>query len=231
MDNNYKDLLLNHLLGLESHSGGVYDDSRGLASVGIGLNLNDEEVQKQLKLHGYDPELIRSKQQFINEDDSKTITNNILDKKEEHLKSLYKQSGYPIETFDNLKPNEKAALLSTAYNTINPIKNNLVKLAQGDKVGFTKDLIGSYDEPGILYRRLKDAQLFADPVEFAGAFKIMSPKERQKHLDALNSIENEHTRKERLNEFGSYLQEPKQTYPTLNRLLDINPNLSPLKKD
>lgn len=213
----YRDQLLKHLAQLEGHREDVYKDSKGVPTAGYGFNLKDKEVQRAIASQGLDPELVQRGEQSLDEDTSKNIKDIIIRNKEKLLKSVVDK-----DIFDNMKPNEKAALMSTAYNSITPFTPvNAQRLAQGDKVGFVKDLLSYADQPGVLYRRLKDAQLFADPVEFSGAFKIMSPEERKKYLDMLNKVQNPNTKKQYLEEFGSYLQEPKQEYIPLQNLLNI----------
>lgn len=212
----YREQLLKHLAALEGHREDVYKDSKGVPTAGYGFNLKDEEVKRAIAAQGLDPELVRAGQQSIDEDTSKNIKDIMIRNKEKLLKSVVDP-----DLFDNMKPNEKAALMSTAYNSITPFTPvNKQRLAQGDKVGFVRDLLGYADQPGVLYRRLKDAQLFADPTEFAGAFKIMEPDERKKYLDMLNKVKNENTRKQYLEEFGPYLEEPKQQFLPLQNLLN-----------
>lgn len=212
----YRDQLLKHLATLEGHREGVYNDSKGVPSSGYGFNLNDVNVKRAITSQGKDPELIKSGVQTLDESESKNIKDIIIRNKEKELKSFIDK-----DIFDNMKPNEKAALMSTIYNSNSPFTPvNAGRLAQGDKIGFVRDLLGYADQPGILYRRLKDAQLFADPTEFAGAFKIMEPDERKKYLDMLNKVKNENTRKQYLEEFGPYLEEPKQQFLPLQNLLN-----------
>lgn len=222
--------LMNFLNELEGFSSGSYFDSRGIATVGHGLNLDDANVRNKLILRGYDPELIRSRQQAISEEDSRAIKNEILDIKENEIRGVYKDNHYPSDSFNDLKPHQKAALLSVGYNSINPIKNNINNIIKGDDIGVIQGLLKGSKDPGILKRRLREAELYSgDPVTFSGAFKAMQPDERKSHLDMLNKIENEHERKKVLEKYQSYLEEPKQTYPTLDRLFAPEKNPIPLK--
>lgn len=200
----YKNLLNPLLEDIEGNVPDVYQDSKGVPSAGIGFNLDDKETQGIMKLHGVDPEEIRSQKRSLASDETAAIKDSILNRKEELVKSRMGS-----DLFDLLPDNKKAALMSMGYQSLNNLGPNLRQhISEGDEIGALREMIlntNADEDPGILKRRLREAELYGGPVDFSGAFKTMSPEEKKKLNSIIEKVQNEHTKKELIDRYGSYL--------------------------
>ncbi len=216
----YKNLLNPLLQEVEGHSADVYNDSKGIPTAGAGFNLDDLENQGIMKMHGIDPAEVKSGKRSIASDESDLIKNSILSRKEELVRNKMGS-----DFFDLLPDHKKAAVMSMGYQSLNNLGPNLQqKMAEGDEIGALREMIlntNADSDPGILKRRLKEAELYGGPIDFAGAFKTMTPEEKQNLSKIIDKVQNEHTKKELLDKYGSYLgskQEPLKVFKLANML-------------
>lgn len=216
----YKSLLNPLLQQVEGHSDDSYTDSKGIPTAGYGFNLDDEENQGIMKMHGVDANEVKSGKRAIATDESQAIQDSILNRKEELVRGRMGS-----DFFDTLTPNKKAALMSMGYQSLNNIGPNLRgRMAEGDEIGALREMIlntNADKDPGILSRRLKEAELYGGPIDFSGAFKTMNNQEKQQLIDIINKTQNENTKKELLDKYGSYLgakQEPLKVFKLANML-------------
>lgn len=200
----YKSLLNPLLQDVEGQSSDSYSDSKGIPTTGMGINLNDKENQGIMKMHGIDAQEVKSGNRSLASDESDAIHNSIIDRKERLVRD---KLGNDI--FDNLPSHKKAAVMSMGYQSLNNLGPNLqTAMGSGDEIGALREMIlntNASQDPGILSRRLKEAELYGGPLDFSGAFRTMNNDEKQKLIDILNKTKNEHTKKELLNKYGSYL--------------------------
>lgn len=219
----YKNLLNPLLHEVEGSRSETYLDHKGIPTAGHGFNLNDEENQGIMRLHGIDPEEVKAGRRSLASEESDKIRDAILNRKERLVKAKVGD-----EYFDQLTPNKKATLMSLGYQSLNNLGPNLrQRMADGDDIGAMRELIlntNADEDPGILKRRLKEAELYGGPVDFSQTFQTMNSAEKEKLRNIIAKVQNEHTKKELMDKYGSYLGagvDPVQ-FPKLNRLLTYN---------
>lgn len=204
---------------VEGHSGDVYSDSKGHSTVGTGLNMDDSTVQGLMRIRGYDPDEVKAGTRSIASEDLDSIHNSYLDDREK----LVKAKMGPL--YDTLQPHEKAAVMSMGYQSLNNLGPSLTgAMAGNDKIAAMREMILNTNKdknPGILSRRLQEAELYGGPLDFSSTFKVMSPEEKKQLSEILNKTENENTRKELMDKYGSYLNDApeKQQFLKLNKLI------------
>ncbi len=189
---------------VEGNREGVYLDSKGIPTAGVGFNLNDSQIRGVMELEGINPDEIISGSRTLNDDEIGRIKSSYHRVREPLIKN---QVGGDL--FDTLKPNQKAAVTSLGYQSLNNIGPNLRgRLAEDDTIGAMRELILNTNkdkDPGILARRLKEAEVFGGE-EFPSTFMTFNESERQQVLDMLGQIKNEHTRKEMMDRYKQYLE-------------------------
>lgn len=187
----------------------VYKDTKQNPTIGSGLNLNDPTVQGLMHLRGIDPHQVSSGQMHVDPKQLEEIHNAYIQKREPLIKSKFGE-----DLYDTLSPNEKAAVLSLGYQSLNNLGPNLIgRIAEGDKIGAIREMLlgtNKDKDPGIMSRRLKEAELFGGPMDFAGSFKTMNTEEKKKILDTINKTKNENTRSELMAKYAPYMQEMQQ---------------------
>lgn len=217
----YKYLTNKLIEEFEGFSPNVYNDSEGNPTIGHGINLNDIANKSLLELSGKNVQSLIEGKESLSEDESKFHKENILQRKEREIKN---QLGADI--FDNLRDNEKAAIMSLGYNNINllgpKLKNYLAD--PNKKIETTKEIIlnsNQKQDPGLQLRRLKEAELFADPIQFANSFKDMSDEEKSKILNNLNKLKNPNQKQMVIEKYNPFLtkEESKPQFLKLKQLL------------
>lgn len=191
---------------VEGHSDDVYADQKGNATVGTGLNLEDGTVQGLMKMHGYDPEEVKSGKRQIASDDLNSIHNSYLDDRERLVKGKMGP-----DLYETLQPHEKAAMMSMGYQSLNNLGPTLTgAIASGDKLAAMREMILNTNkdkDPGVLRRRMEEAQLYGGPLDFTSTFKVMSPEEKKQLTSIIEKTQNENTRQELMDKYGSYLND------------------------
>lgn len=195
-----------------------YEDINKNLTIGAGLNLNDEDVRGLMNLRGHDPEMVKAGQLRLSPQELDEIQDAYVQKREPLVRERLGR-----DLYETLQPHEKAAIMSMGYQSLNNIGPNLTgRIAEGDKIGAMREMIlntNKQKEPGILVRRLKEAELYGGPLDFTQTFQTMNEHEKRQVRELLNAIENENTRKEVLQKYGSYVGE---TQPTqFNKLMKL----------
>lgn len=196
-------LLQDHLNDVEGYSSDVYDDQKGIPTVGGGINLRSPSSTKAMDDLGIKSSDEESKQLF-GDDDLERIKNNVIGQKKELLGSIQSQS-FPNK---QLKENQEAALLSLAYNSPQLLGPNLrQRLNENDDLGAMKEIIlnsNKENSPGLQLRRIKEAELYGGPLDFQQMIKTLSPDEKKQVFDHLNNIENEEQRNTVLQKYAQF---------------------------
>lgn len=191
---------------VEGHSDDVYADSKGNSTVGTGLNLEDGTVQGLMKIRGYDPEEVKSGRRQIASADLDGIHNSYLDDRERLVKGRMGP-----DLYETLQPHEKAAMMSMGYQSLNNLGPSLTgAIAGNDKIAALREMILNTNkdkDPGILRRRMQEAELYGGPLDFSSAFKVMSPDEKKQLMSIIEKTQNEHTRQELVEKYGPYLND------------------------
>lgn len=213
----YKKLLNPLLNDVEGNRPETYDDHKGIPTIGAGLNLNDGDVQGLMKISSIDPDEVRSGTRKLASEELEHIKNSYIDKREKLVRN---QMGSDL--FDTMPDNEKAAVMSMGYQSLNLLGPSLVgNIANGDKIGAMREMILNSNKnknPGILNRRFKEAELYGGPLDFSSTFKTLSDEEKQGLVKMINGIENEHTKKEVLEKYGPYLG---QSMPKMGKIEEM----------
>lgn len=198
-----------------------YEDSYGTPTIGPGMSLKDDDIRGLMSVHGYDPDEVIQQKRSISSDVLNDIHNRYVDKREPLI-----QGKVGKDLYDQLKPNQRAALMSMGYQSLNNIGPNLTGyIASDDPVGAIREIVlntNKKDSPGILKRRFEEAELYGGPLDFSAAFKTMTPEEKKQLMDGLSKIENENTRQEVLAKYRPYLQDTKPVqFNKLQKMIDI----------
>lgn len=208
---------------VEGHQAEAYEDTKGNSTVGTGLNLEDADVQGLMKLRGIDPEQVKSGERQLASDELNDVHNAYLDKREGLVRD--RLGG---DLYDQLSPNEKAAVMSMGYQSLNNIGPNFTQaVANKDKIGALREMILNTNkdkDPGILSRRLQEAETYGGPLDFSSTFKTMSPVEISDLQNQINKLKNENVKQDMLKRYGTYLNQPAPV--KLDKLQQIlNPKL------
>lgn len=191
---------------VEGHSDDVYADQKGNATVGTGLNLEDGTVQGLMKMRGYDVDEVKSGKRNIASEDLDSIHNSYLDDRERLVKGRMGN-----DLYETLQPHEKAAMMSMGYQSLNNLGPTLTgAIAGNDKIAAIREMVLNTNkdkDPGILRRRMQEAELYGGPLDFSSAFKVMSPEEKQQLTSIIEKTKNEHTRQELMDKYGPYLND------------------------
>lgn len=203
MDDNsqdYKAQLREHLKDVEGFSPTTYKDTKGNDTVGYGFNLNSPDTVGYMKLHGLDPE--RMKTEGMGQVDADTIQDFILNKDQEKLNQKLPN------IFNNLQSNQQAALGSLHYNSPKLIGPNLTNyIANGDNLNAAREILANSNknkELGIGFRRMKEADMFSGG-NLGDVFKILSPEEKANIIDMVNSSDNENVKRDIIQKYGDAL--------------------------
>lgn len=192
---------------VEGNRAEAYDDNKGNPTVGTGLNLDDSDVQGLMKIRGIDPEQVKSGQRKLASEELDDVHNAYIGKREGLVRD--RLGG---DLYDQLQPHEKAAVMSMGYQSLNNIGPNLTNaIANGDKISALREMILNTNkdkDPGILSRRLQEAETYGGPLDFNSVFKTMSPVEITELQRQINKLKNENVKQEMLKRYGSYLNQP-----------------------
>lgn len=202
---NIKKRLIPSLKEQEGYRESVYSDTEGIPTIGSGVNLKDEENRGYLSMYGKDPAKLESGEDTIDEELNDRLLNNIVDRKLE----LSRNKLSP-ELWDTLNEDQQTVIGGLGYQSLNNIGPNLTNaIMNNDIPSSVYEIVANTNKsqsPGIQYRRLKQGQDFAGE-SFWDILSSFDRDTRNKILENLNKIENEHTRKEALENYSPYLKE------------------------
>lgn len=217
----YKTLFNNLIKKVEGHENEPYSDTMGNPTVGTGLNLDDEDVRGFMNIRGIDPEQVKTGQRKLASNELDDIHNQYVDKRERLVRE--KIGG---DVYDTLKPNQRAALMSMGYQSLNNIGPNLTgHIASDDPIGAMREIIlntNKEQDPGILKRRFEEAELYGGPLDFTSTFKTMTPEEKKALKDTFEKLQNDNVKQDVLKKYGSYLGDPQpQQFNKLQNMLKV----------
>lgn len=204
---------------VEGYKDTPYDDHNGNPTVGTGLNLDDEDVQHLMKIRNINPDEVKNGTRKLASEEMGDIQNSYMDKREKMVRDKMGN-----DLFDTLQPHEKAAVMSMGYQSLNNLGPNLNQaIAGGDKIGAMREMIlntNKEQDPGILRRRLQEAETYGGPLDFNSTFKTFTPEEKTAVTSMINKLKNENVKQEMLNKYGSYLgQSQPQAFDKIQKLL------------
>lgn len=209
---------------LEKHEGfktTMYLDSKKNPTIGAGLNLNDPFNRMFLEGRGYKFDDIMSGREVAPEI-LRELQEAQIEKKETFLRDSIDSDFY-----DTLPEGKKAALQSMAYNNekmIGPKLRNQV--INGNDLDTMREIVlgSKYDKgsPGLLKRRLDEAQLYGGPDQMQNFFRSFTPEDKSKFESAKSNIQNENELQDFDATYGPYMKEEKPS--NFNKLNDIMMN-------
>lgn len=197
-------LLQSHLDDVEGYSSEVYNDQKGIPTIGNGINLRSPSSSKAMNDLGIVQNTDEKSNPTFNEEDLARIKTNVIGQKKELFNTIKSQS-FPQK---ELKENQEAALLSLAYNSPQLIGPNIrQKLNDNDDLGTMKEILlnsNKENSPGLQLRRVKEAELYGGPLDFQQLLKTLTPQEKQQVFDHLNNIENDAQKTEVLQKYAQF---------------------------
>ncbi len=195
MDDNTRAILYPFLEELESTHLSSYPDEKGNITIGTGFNVDAPGAERHLKVLNLDKNKIKAGEQQIDEPTARRL----LDMKLHETENLFKheQKNFPAT---ELNPAQKAALISMMYNNPSLMGPELREhINQNDTEKVVREILlrsNKEKSPGIQKRRLREAELYADPVVFNNTLKNMSEDELDQIRSTLDKMDNreEYTR-------------------------------------
>jgi GH24 family phage-related lysozyme (muramidase) len=186
-----------------------YLDSKGNPTVGMGVNKRAPAAQEYIKAYNLDennltPEQVTGLEDYMMNDTHKNY-------------EKMRDNHFPRE----LNPAQETALKSMIYNAgpdiIGPnMRQHLNKKADLDVI---REMIlnsNRENDPGLLKRRIREAEMYGGPVDFNMAVKSMNSDELSQLRSTISKIQNEHE-----------LKRIQEKYPFLNE--DYQQPFNPLK--
>ncbi len=123
--NNFKETILNELIGFEGTKEKVYNDpllGDKARTIGIGFNLSDPAISNVVKSLGYDVEALKSRRKILNQKDQIIIANELINIATQNAKR-------DIPNFDQLNDEAKSILIQMEYQMGSLIGWNKLKNA------------------------------------------------------------------------------------------------------
>lgn len=199
-------LLYDFLPKVEGSEEGAYTDNRGNTTIGAGFNMDAPGADRHLASVGADPEKLRSGENILNPEQSNQLLDSKIHEKEQLFDNLQKNS-FPST---KLNPAQRAAMLSMMYNSPALVGPQMAEhLNQGDHNKVIQEMLtnsNAKNDPGILKRRLQEAELYGGPVDFNLAIKNMTPEQMDQLRSTISKMKNENE-KTRVLEKYPFLQE------------------------
>lgn len=198
-----KELAKRYLKMFEGNESDVYQDSKGIDTVGPGLALRSPATASAFKKQGINVEDVRSGKKLKPKVLDKAL-DDVLSQKEEIVNTMQKTS-FPSGQLNDAK---KAALLSLAYNSPQLIGSSLrKKLDANDDLGAMEEIAlrtNKEKSPGVLYRRLQEAELFGGPLDFNQMVQGLSEEEKNLVFNTLNETKDPQRKAEIMKRFPQF---------------------------
>lgn len=190
MDNASRAILYPFLEDMEDTHLEVYNDSNQNPTIGTGINLNAPGVETYLTPMQLEKEKLIKGEQKITPEQAKSLMDMKVHENEKMFSSMKKE--YFPST--QLNPAQQAALLSMMYNNPSLMGPQLREhLNQNDTPNVIKEMLlrsNNEKDPGILKRRIREAELFGGPVDFNTTVKSMDPEEVAEMKKIISSMKN-----------------------------------------
>lgn len=217
-DNIYKSQLDKLIKGHEQFRDSVYQDSDNNPTIGYGTNLNSPEVPEIMRLHDIDYDQVKLGNRKLSEEEANKIKDAQITDKERYFNKML---GERVPASSELNDTKKAALMSMYYNSPKLFGPNMVQhLNNNDDINVIKEMLlrsNKDKKPGVLKRRLDEAEVYGGPQDFANTFKVMDNNEKRELIDILHRTENEQLKQELLKKYMPYLMPQK---PVLKKLFE-----------
>jgi len=193
----------------EGSEAGVYKDSKGIPTVGVGSNLNSPEVPKLLESLGTSRQEILSGKQ-LSPEQSDTLLDKQLEEKKRYYNNIQKRD-FPNS---DIQEHERRALDSLMFQNPSLVGPKLRGyLENNDDIGAAKEILlnsNKNNSGGVAKRRLGEAKMFSGD-RFSELVESLSDQEVQQIYSMVNSIKNPYTRQQVLDEYPFLKQIVKPT--------------------
>jgi GH24 family phage-related lysozyme (muramidase) len=215
--------LKNHLQEVEGHSDEVYDDQKGIPTVGRGISLRSPSSQESLLRLGYDPDSVQRGEVSLSNEELDQVENDIINQKRDYLNTIKSQS-FPQKEFNEA---QEAAMLSLMYNSPQLVGPKLRQfLNEGKDLDVMREIVlnsNRENSPGLQLRRIKEAELYGGPLDFQNMLKTMTPQEKAQVYQLLNKIDNEEQRNSVLEKYGQFNPDyqPPMEKPKFGKIANI----------
>ena len=229
----YKDLLNPLLQKHEGFRTKVYFDSKGNPTIGSGLNLKDPVNVFNLEQKGFKLDDVLRGQEV-----PEGILQELQDIQYQVKEDAIRKNIDP-DMYEGLTPAKKASLISLGYNSMNNVGPKLREhIAKGNDLDAMREMVlgSKYDveSPGLLKRRLEEAQLYGGPEQMQHLFRSFGDEDKAKFDQAKSYIKNEHELSDFSQTYDPYMQEDQgPKFTKLNKLIMDGATLpgkpSPLK--
>lgn len=199
-----KSLAKQKLKEFEGDSDEVYQDSKGIDTVGAGLALRSPTSKSAFSDLGYNVDDIKSGQVSVPREDLDSAMDNVLTQKYDLLNNIKEQS-FPKK---NLNDEQQAALLSLVFNSPELLGPNLRQYLNEDKdVDVMREIVlnsNKEGKPGVLFRRLQEAELYGGQKGFDDMLSTMSEQEKNIVFNTLNQTKNEQQKQKMMGKYPQF---------------------------
>jgi GH24 family phage-related lysozyme (muramidase) len=203
-DNTVNKYLKTHLSDVEGYSDEVYDDHKGIPTVGTGVNLNSPTTQKSLLNLGYEPARVTSGEIQLSPEELDRIHDDHINETKNIFNTIKSQS-FPQK---NLNEAQEAAMLSLMYNSPKLVGPSLRQhLNNNDDLSVMKEIVlnsNRENNPGLQLRRIKEAELYGGPLDFQQMLKTLTPEQKKQVYDSISQIKNEEQRLQALEKYAQF---------------------------
>ena len=186
----------------------VYRDTKNNPTIGTGFNLDAPGAEEHLTPLKLSKEKLMGGHVITPEEARRLMDQKVHEN--EKLFSSMQKNYFPTT---KLNPAQQAALLSMMYNNPSLIGPQMREhLNQNDTPAVIKEIMlrsNKAKDPGILKRRIQEAELYGGPVDFNTTIKSMDPEELAEIKSIMSSMTNQNELT-RLQEKYPFLKEERQ---------------------
>ncbi len=200
----------------------VHQDSKGIDTIGSGMALRSPATKNAFANLGYDTEKIRTGETSVPQKDLDSAMDKVLNEKYDLLNNI-KERSFPQK---NLNEQQQAALLSMVYNSPELLGPNIRQYLNEDKdVDVMREIVLNSNKdksPGVLFRRLQEAELYGGDMGFSDMLSTMSEQEKNYIFNTLNETKNEQQKQKMIEKYPQFAPSYVPTEaPKFNKVLKL----------
>lgn len=196
--------LKTHLDDVEGNRSEVYEDQKGIPTIGAGINLRSPQAQKSLINMGHAPEAIQSGEIQLKPEELNKIQEESLSEKK-RMFDVIKSQSFPQK---ELNEAQEASLLSLMYNSPKLVGPNMRQhLNEGRDLDVMREMVLNSNQeqsPGLQLRRIKEAELYGGPLDFQQMLQTLKPEEKKQVFELLNKINNDEQKTQVLQKYSQF---------------------------
>ncbi len=196
--------LQTHLSDVEGNSDQVYQDHKGIPTIGTGVNLKSPSAQKSILNLGYEPQKVQTGEAQLSPDELNKVHADSLNDIRNVFETIKSQS-FPKK---ELNEAQEAALLSMTYNSPKLLGPSLRQhLNNNQDLDVMREMVLNSNKdnvPGVQLRRIKEAELYGGPLDFQQMIKTLKPEEKKQIYELLTKIDNDEQRGQVIAKYGQF---------------------------